>query len=93
MDTLYRVGLPPEELRRSVPLWQARLLPPAGLPFIGWFKVDQRPFIIWFTVDEHRLPREVAHSPAAMVSLEAEVWTQMECRPLDENGTPIPWEE
>jgi len=50
MDILYRLGLPPEKLRRSVSLWQARLT-----------RQGERPFMLWFTVDEFRLPKEAAH--------------------------------
>jgi len=49
-DTDYQLGLPPEKLRRSVSLWQARLT-----------RQGERPFMLWFTVDEFRLPKEAAH--------------------------------
>lgn len=82
-DTNYRLGLPTEKLRRSVPLWQARLT-----------RQGERPFMLWFTVDKYRLPKEAAHTCASgYFGLDPRVWALIECRPTDENGTPIPWEE
>ena len=81
MDTLYRLGLPPEKLRRTVPLWLVR-------------RQRRRPFVLWFTVDEFRLPKEAAHSHASrLIGLDPDVWAQLECRPADENATPIAWED
>jgi hypothetical protein len=85
MDTLYRLGLPPEKLRRTVPLWLVRR---------QRRRPGERPFVLWFTVDEFRLPKEAAHSHASrLIGLDPDVWAQLECRPADEDATPIAWED
>lgn len=82
-STNYRLGLPPEKLRRSVPLWQAKLT-----------RQGERPFILWFEVDELRLPKEVVRTYASgYFGLDPDIWAQIECRPADENANPIPWED
>lgn len=52
LDVPYRPGLPPEHLRRSVPLWQARL------------RTGSRPFMLSFSDDERQcLPHAAKTDP------------------------------
>lgn len=82
----YRPGLPPEPMRRSVALWQARRRDCGA----GWG--TPQPFMPWFTVEERRLPREAAHTRSyGVTALDSDIWEQFECRPCRASGTPCPW--